>query len=372
MIGRGLGALVLVLAGCLAPDRAPRASSGAEPVADDGTSEGGDGDDPGFDPQDVLDEAFDYRNTMNQVNDAPEPATHGDAERVNYFAAPGNESLFRTIDPALTDQQVTFSEGAMFVKEHLDPDGAVIGFTVMRKARPGYDPAGNEEGLALTGMKLGQDVTVPVRLKPSTYIDPPTLERLRAAGLEAVSVKIPLSFEWARWEQRWAFLVGVGLTLLGVLLKRSKASQEEVEQRAQEVESLGADLREIEASVAQVQVGLQHLDVEALHELVDPLLSGPAYRFAEGREAIRTAHGTRTYLAVMDPFARAERRLNRAWSAAVDGYASEARASLQAALEPLREAREALPGVSAPPEPRSALADESGELIQPPDVPGAP
>ncbi len=106
--------------------------------------DGGEIDELGFDPQEVLDIAFNYPATFIKVNATPEPGTHGDAATINYYSAPENEQLFRTIDPTLTTQSVSFIEGAMFLKEHLDLDGQVIGFTVMRKARPGYNPDAND------------------------------------------------------------------------------------------------------------------------------------------------------------------------------------------------------------------------------------
>lgn len=311
---------------------------------------------------------------LRQARDAEPLPTDGDralgrvlSESILLSSESEEGRSGRIIDETFVERLRASELTTLEVERKLDGQAQWTGLTWNLR-----DPAANPSDVQLAGMRLAQNVTVPVRLKPGTYLDELTLERLRAAGLEEVSVRIPQTFEWRRWGQRWTFLVGVGLTLLGVLLKRSRVSLQEVEERAQEVEALGAELAQVEAAVAQVQVGLQHLDCEALHELLDPLLSGPVFRFAEGREAVRTAHGTRTYLAVMDAFARAERRLNRAWSAAVDGYPAEARESLQAALAPLREARQALPGAPAPPEAPSALPVEDGELVQPPDVPTDP
>jgi hypothetical protein len=232
------------------------------------------------------------------------------------------------------------------------------------------DPSANPPGLSPVGMRLEQEVSLPLRLKPATFLDPPTLLRIAGSGYQQVSVKIPRAFAWEQWGWRWVFVVGAALTLAGVLLKRARASGREVEAKATAVARLVEELVDLEEAVDELLPRLEVLDAEGLHAAVDPLLAGPAYRFAEGREAIRTAHGVGTYIAVMDAFARAERKLNRCWSAAVDGYAQEARSSLAAALLPLREAREALPGTFRP---RSSgggqLLDESGTLRRPPDVP---
>ena len=232
------------------------------------------------------------------------------------------------------------------------------------------DPTANPGALDPVGMRLEQEVLLPLRLKPATFLDAPTLARIQASGYEEVTVKIPRAFAWDQWGWRWVFVAGALLTLAGVVLKRSRASGHEVEEKATQVALLVGELIELEESVSELVPRLEVLDADGLHAAVDPLLIGPAYRFAEGREAVRTAHGMGTYIAVMDAFARAERKLNRAWSAAVDGYAAEARTSLAAALLPLREAREALPGTFRP---RAAgggqLLDESGTLRRPPDVP---
>lgn len=208
------------------------------------------------------------------------------------------------------------------------------------------DDAKNPEGVTLKGCRLEESITVPIRLKESTFLDEPTLARLAASGFETVSVKIPMQFSWQSWGMRWIFVLGAILTLAGVLLKRSKADISTIEAGATSVAALVTDLIEVEEAVVELAGRSAQLDAEELHKAVDPLLTGPIYRFAEGRESIRTAHGGATYIAVMDAFARGERKLNRTWSAAVDGHAPEARASLEAALSPLSEAREALPGAA--------------------------
>ena len=129
-------------------------------------------------------------------------------------------------------------------------------------------------------------------------------------------------------------------------------------------------LQELELALEDIGGRLDGMTNEAIHEELDKLLLGPVYTLAEGRNSIRSAHGMRVFTAVMDPFARGERKLNRAWSAAVDGYEDEARRSLRAALPAFREAREALPGTT-PPRPTGFDGVETGMPL-PPDVPIAP
>ena len=150
----GLASIFATLAGCLPADRSPRASDGEMDPSAGATSmdtmEPTDGDDSseqellGFDPEVVLARAENYQNELVKVNRDPEPGTHGDAAQINFYSAPGNLELFKTIDPEMPTQTVNFVEGAMFLKEHLDPGGQVIGYTVMYKAKPGYNPDAND------------------------------------------------------------------------------------------------------------------------------------------------------------------------------------------------------------------------------------
>lgn len=78
---------------------------------------------------------------------------------------------------------------------------------------------------------------------------------------------------------------------------------------------------------------------------LDPILEEefPAI-FTQGeREAFIRQHGLARFAAVYAGLARAERLLLRAWSAAVDGYAGEARASLAAAIAQMESTEGEMP-----------------------------
>ena len=229
------------------------------------------------------------------------------------------------------------------------------------------DPAANPAGVTLLGSNLAQAVELPVQLAAESYVDAEVLARLRASGVGEVEVKIPNVFRWQDWGLRWLFVAGVAITLGGVLLKRSRPDVAELEEGRKQVSRLGGTLSQLEGDVERLVGKADTLDAAALHAAIDPLLLGPVYDVAEGRETIRQGHGQRVFTLVMDPFARGERNLNRAWSAAVDGHAPEARASLVAALPSLREAREALPG--APPPAPAGFEDLDPGQPLPPDVP---
>jgi len=267
----------------------------------------------------------------------------------------------RQISPAFVDRlEAAGLESVRVQLKEVDPESGSV-----QRREVDWD-LGEGRNAELLGQVLRESVELPVQLKASSYVDDALLERLRASDLEEIEVKIPRSWSWRGWEWRWIFVIGIGLTLGGVFLKRTRLDAGALAQEQSEVARLAEALQELEARVEELATRADELDAEAIHEAVDALLLGPVYTLAEGRNSIRNAHGGRVFATVMDDFARAERRLNRAWSAAVDGYVDEARNSLRIALPSLREARESLPG-TRPPRP-SGFASETEQPL-PPDVP---
>ena len=113
-----------------------------------------------------------------------------------------------------------------------------------------------------------------------------------------------------------------------------------------------------------------------VHGRIDDELSDLFATFADAREAMIHAIDLQAYADVMDNFARAERLVNRAWSASADGYIDEVWSSLASAEEAMGEADRLLrdhlsrvapgdgqggaraigPGGSPPPRPSGASA----------------
>lgn len=236
------------------------------------------------------------------------------------------------------------------------------------------EPESNPEGVSLLEGVLREVVSLPVQLKADSYIDAGVLERLSASGIEEVSVKIPRQWTWQGWGARWIFMIGIGITLLGVLLKRSKPDAGAIEEEQMAVARVAESLQQLESTIAAMTVRVDSMNSAAIHRELDPILLGPVYAIAEGRNSVRSAHGMRVFTSVMDAFSRGERKLNRCWSAAVDDYVDEARRNLHSALPALREAREALPG-TVPPGPagfESGFDEDQAGMPLPPDVPIAP
>ncbi len=75
---------------------------------------------------------------------------------------------------------------------------------------------------------------------------------------------------------------------------------------------------------------------------LDPVLDQQFPDLMATRDAFRRRHGMHAFASLFSELAQAERLLSRAWSAAVDGYAEEARQSLQRGVQQLGVAEQVL------------------------------
>lgn len=77
---------------------------------------------------------------------------------------------------------------------------------------------------------------------------------------------------------------------------------------------------------------------DEVHQRIDLLVTGPLADAVESRQALADAYGMAAYGRVLEPVARAERYLNRAWSASADGYPGETVDYLHRAVPAVEEA----------------------------------
>ena len=134
-----------------------------------------------------------------------------------------------------------------------------------------------------------------------------------------------------------------------ILIRRARANQRQQSAESETgIESLLENLAAAADKVSDIAARLDQLTCEEVLDSIDsecvPLLA----EFADGRMAISHRFGTGAYASVMTEFASGERYLNRAWSAAADGYVDEVSASIghsksffRAALDELRQAESA-------------------------------
>jgi hypothetical protein len=179
---------------------------------------------------------------------------------------------------------------------------------------------------APAGRRPGPGAPQPVAAK-NTRLTPAILAALRANGVRRVLVK---EFSWPRWSGRWLFLAGCAGLAAGAALKRSRrgrpqaagAGTDSGDERPEvalaavraAVDALRAELPGLPDSAARLRRTL-----EVLTDVQERL----APDFVALRPALTARLGLAGYARLMDGFAAGERQLNRAWSAAADGFEAE-------------------------------------------------
>ena len=106
------------------------------------------------------------------------------------------------------------------------------------------------------------------------------------------------------------------------------------------------ELQRIAATVEDLSRQTEHVPRDVLR-CIDEECAEPLADFADSRQAIVKRCGLTVYADVMTEFAAAERYINRAWSAAADGYVDEVAASLDRANLHLQEAKNQLSAAEA-------------------------
>jgi len=198
--------------------------------------------------------------------------------------------------------------------------------------------------VGLGDLKLAAGLIVPRRLKAGTFLDKERLSDLTALGLTEVAVKVQVPFSFAHWTERWYFLGAVLMVLAAIGLMRAGAGAAETsEAGATPAGEVHSALEQLVSECDRLAETAAGMDADAIHQAIDPIHAGSLYTIIEGRDAARTKLGLTTYAVVYGPLATGERQLNRAWSAAVDGYIDEARICAANAAPHFREALAAWP-----------------------------
>ncbi|MGI9471317.1 MAG: hypothetical protein ACR2NZ_07300 [Rubripirellula sp.] len=148
----------------------------------------------------------------------------------------------------------------------------------------------------------------------------------------------------------WATIpwVGYGTSMLfgvaGVVLLRTASKRDHHDDAKTEAEY--SVVQSSLASVSSVVQGLcddeSDIDPARILRAIDDQCAEPLSDFADARQSLVKRYGMNTYAEVMTEFASAERFLNRAWSAAADGYVDEVRSSIERSNGHLGNARKLL------------------------------
>ncbi|MCX4244991.1 hypothetical protein [Paraliomyxa miuraensis] len=140
---RMLASVSLVASACLLPGCGDDSGSvdGSTTMDPPTSSDGADstGEPLPFDEAEVIELAGQYATALVQINDQPFTSQHALAAAVNVFVDPAAADLYRMLDP-VAPVELAFPEGTLLVKEHLDGDGAFIGYNLMYRGPEGFAP----------------------------------------------------------------------------------------------------------------------------------------------------------------------------------------------------------------------------------------
>jgi hypothetical protein len=113
---------------------------------------------------------------------------------------------------------------------------------------------------------------------------------------------------------------------------KAKLAREVTSESGRSVFDFSASIKDLLNTLESLESD-QQAGCEDFHRELDKLVDGALFDFAEARESLLALHGFGKFARVVGEFSRGERAVNRAWSAAVDGYPHEARASVTRARE---------------------------------------
>lgn len=201
-----------------------------------------------------------------------------------------------------------------------------------------------------------------------TTLTPEIVEQLRLAGVKYIKLKespfvslnpggaSPMKFDLGaleRWPGRWLFVGAVGGLGLGAFLvrgaKRSAiraALRPDAKQAGESPDEALAGLRAMIASIER-DVKL-HADDSArlavIADRIDEAQKTHLDAFLQSRALLQGRLGLSGFAILMERFSVGERKLNRAWSVAVDGVYPEAIACVREADACFKDAQRALGG----------------------------
>ncbi|MDA7859315.1 hypothetical protein N9B05_05785, partial [Mariniblastus sp.] len=125
--------------------------------------------------------------------------------------------------------------------------------------------------------------------------------------------------------------------------KRSANPEQQAEQEAMlSLVDLNTRLTQLIGNLEGMLESIDELPPSQITARIDEQLADDFREFADGRNLITTEYGLDVFADVMTQFASGERSVNRAWSAAADGYIDEAETCLKRGRDMLQEAQRLL------------------------------
>ncbi|RMF38832.1 MAG: hypothetical protein D6753_15150 [Planctomycetota bacterium] len=151
-----------------------------------------------------------------------------------------------------------------------------------------------------------------------------------------------VEIESAPWKTvRWgyyAFAIGVGTAGVGLLRWEKRRHRVAAAADQAGIDAVHAWLNQACQRVSELADKLDDMTCEQVLDYIDHQCVPVMIEFADNRTVIAHRFGTRAFAAIMTEFASGERYLNRAWSAAADGYVDEVERSVGHAVRFLSQA----------------------------------
>ena len=145
-----------------------------------------------------------------------------------------------------------------------------------------------------------------------------------------------------KWETiSWTWYgISIAVGVVGVILLRtsSRAAAESSQRVEAEYSVLTESLSQLLNKVGELRSQIDTMPPSQAVAFIDAELTEPLADFADARNALVQRFGLQAFADVMTQFASGERFINRAWSAAADGYRNEASDSLRRAQQHLENA----------------------------------
>lgn len=149
--------------------------------------------------------------------------------------------------------------------------------------------------------------------------------------------------KWPTVNWPWYALSMVfGLAGVVLLRKSSKSAVTESTRVAEEYSVVTTKLEELTGRIGELHANLDRLAPQDVVNFIDEMCFQPFADFADARNALVQRFGLHAFAEVMTQFASAERFLNRAWSAAADGYMNETKDSVNRSNAHITRARDLL------------------------------
>ena len=148
------------------------------------------------------------------------------------------------------------------------------------------------------------------------------------AGFLSGSLATVFSLEkpepWSTINWPW-YLVSAFVCLLGIVAIRisKRSAGIESEKSLTDYSSLPQHLELVLTNLGELRKSQKEMRPSEIVAFIDDRLMDGLREFADAREAIIPQKGLHGYADIMTQFAAGERAVNRAWSAAADGYVDE-------------------------------------------------